>query len=682
MPLRDLRADELGELIESGKLQTQGGLPGVGGFITRWLAKNLSANPREAKAFLERQGYKVTAATSGSKLNFLIEKPSDPGFGQRVLDPAGFDIQDLTDITTDILSGIAVGLGITAGASLGATGGSAVPGPGTIGGGLIGGAAGGAFAGGAAETARQSLGVLAGVNQQADVGQIAAATTGGGLAAPTGAVASKVGGAVITGTLRAGKKLATGGLNLTQNLLARLIGVTEDQFKAATRNPKAAADLIAEKSPRINDILERVQGFLFKNNIDKMPEFHAINKLLEKGRPINMRPLIDQLMGVGRKSPVGPLEKAAAKEGRDFAEDLAVRLTGESGKKGIAAARNTTVTSKQAMEIKRLMQAEADFSGRPGDDPASKMFKNISRQWQQRVVSGLPSSAMRAEFHKLNGVATKIGIGQGGVPSLIKGHGLAEKMDIRNELNRSIGEFKKGGQENFLRQIFNMGKSKERRLLERFDKEFGDEFQALYKTEARLTENLQTAAIADRFASDAPQLTAMGKFRGVSLGGGAGAAIGGSVGGLPGAAAGGGVGAVAGFAAATPKGGIRLGRAAARGGESLRNLVRSGGQAAQRATPFTNQVNRFAAAFALQPSHDTEQERAFPKTAPVGIADDQATFLRGVQDRVNAIPNLTAEQRQQVATEILGQRGQLQPPSPPSLTPSHQVGNGQGSNNN
>jgi len=691
MALRDLRADELGDLLESGKLQTKGGLPGIGGFITRWLAKNLSSNPKQARLFLERQGYKVTAATSGSKLNFLIEKPSDPGFGQRVLDPAGFDMQDLTDIAGDVLRVVAEGLGITAGATLGATAGTAAGPGGTVGGGLLGGAAGGAFVGGAFETGRQSLGVLAGVNQEADLGRIAAETTAAGLAAPTGAVASKVGGAVVRGALRAGKKLSVGGLNLTQNLMARLIGVTEDQFKAATRNPKVAAELIAEKSPRINDILERLRGFLFKNNIDRMPEFHAINKLLDNGRPVNMASLIDQLMGVGQKSPVGPLQKAAAKEGRDFAEDLAVRLTGASGEKGIALARNTNVTSRQAMEFKRLLQAEADFSGRPSDDPASKFFKTLARQWQNKVVAGLSNSAMRAEFRRLNGVATKIGFGPGGVPTTVKGHGLAEKMAIRNELNRKITEFKSGGQENFLKNVFNAGKSDDRALIQRFDKEFGDEFQALYKTEARLTENLQTAAIADRFASDAPPLTAMGKFRGVSLGTGAlgGAGLGGAVGGPVGGAVGGVAGAVAGFAAASPKGGVRIGRGAMRAGEGLRRLVRSGGQAAQRATPFTNQVNRFAAAFALQPSHQPEQERAFPKTAPIGIADDQATFLKGVQDRVNAIPNLTAAQRQQVATEILNQRGQIEPPAPPKLppsipvlAPSHKVDNGQGRNNN
>ena len=69
--LRDLKAGELHELIETGKLPTQGGLPGISGFITRWLAKNLSASPKEAKDFLERQGFTVQQATDKGKLQFL-----------------------------------------------------------------------------------------------------------------------------------------------------------------------------------------------------------------------------------------------------------------------------------------------------------------------------------------------------------------------------------------------------------------------------------------------------------------------------------------------------------------------------------------------------------------------------------------------------------------------------------
>jgi len=95
---------------------------------SRALIMNLSSSPEVGRRYLERQGFEAHIYGPGYK--YAIRKPGEKEF--RTLDPAGFDIQDITDIGGDISSIGAVGLG----AGLGAGGG---PG-GMAGGGALGGA--------------------------------------------------------------------------------------------------------------------------------------------------------------------------------------------------------------------------------------------------------------------------------------------------------------------------------------------------------------------------------------------------------------------------------------------------------------------------------------------------------------------------------------------------------------
>jgi len=329
-----------------------------------------------------------------------------------------------------------------------------------------------------------------------------------------------------------------------------------------------------------------------------------------------------------------------------------------------------------ANRMKQRLQKLADFSGGPEEDALNEILKNGARSLRLSIQGSLPDSASRREFKRLFGAATKQVINPvTGRPELKAGGGIVEKTAIVNSLLKRIGEFKAGGQENFLRSIFNEGKSQERRLLERFNTQFGSEFRQLFGTEASVLENLQVGNIAARFSSDAPQLTAMGKFRGVSIGAGVGSTVGATVGGLggglPGAAVGGAagglVGGVGGFAAATPKGGIGLGRAAIRGAAALEGPLQRGGAnlAAQEAAgPIGSRIATGAAAAGQLISRQQGPQSFEAEVGGPPATQDMASQIAA---EVNALPGLAGEQRFNEFNSRMKEfiASQQPPPAPP-----------------
>lgn len=377
---------------------------------------------------------------------------------------------------------------------------------------------------------------------------------------------------------------------------------------------------------------------------------------MEGARPVKIRGMFRELLGMAKKGRFVAIDKVgtstATKKGVELAEEFAFALT---GKRSIIGASSMRVPAVVANRMKQRLQKLATFGGGPEEDALNEILKNGARSLRLSIQGSLPDSASRREFKRLFGAATKQAINPvTSRPELKAGSGIIEKQDIVNTMLKRIGEYKAGGQETFLRSIFNEGKSQERRLLERFNTQFGQEFRTLFGTEASVLENLQVGNIAARFSSDAPQLTAMGQFRGVSIGSRVGVAVGGGVGGLaagglaggvPGAVVGGTVGAVGGFAAATPKGGIGLGRAAIRGAAALEGPLQRGGTglAAQEAAgPIGGGIAR-GAATAGQLISRQQGPQSFE--AEVGGPPATQDMASQIAAEVNAMPGLTGEQR-------------------------------------
>jgi hypothetical protein len=138
---------------------------------------NVSASPATAKRYLESKGFEVIER-GGYDLS--IRRPGGPWY---VLDPAGFDWQDVTDIGGDIATGVGAAAGATAAIP------ASVTGPGAIAAGM-GGAALGA---GGVESLKQGLGGMLGLPATAGeaLGAVSREAAFGAASVPIGKVISK-----------------------------------------------------------------------------------------------------------------------------------------------------------------------------------------------------------------------------------------------------------------------------------------------------------------------------------------------------------------------------------------------------------------------------------------------------------------------------------------------------------
>lgn len=206
-------ADDNGKMID----EAHPALSGMKGFKTRFVYKNLSADPEAGFNYLQKQYPDMNFKKHGDEV--LLKRPEETQW--RKLDPSGFDLEDITDVGSDIVSGVAETVAGIGGGVLGGLGGTAVaPGVGTVAGGLAGAsAASGATAAGV-EALRQKFGQAAGIDQQFDPGQVKTAAmfgAGAPLLFGTGAAGKHVAKAGAKGlgkyfTEKAGEKLAARGI--------------------------------------------------------------------------------------------------------------------------------------------------------------------------------------------------------------------------------------------------------------------------------------------------------------------------------------------------------------------------------------------------------------------------------------------------------------------------------------
>lgn len=280
-------------------------------FGERLTLKNLAADPEAAKNYLSGLGYEVRKLGEG--FNFAVRKGTAGPW--KVVDPAGFDFEDFSDLIGDAIFGV----GGTALAAVGS-----VLGPlGTVAGAAVGSAA--------TEAGRIALGKMAGINQDIKAKNLVAA----GAAGAVGAVAVPVVSGLFRGVSRAARFAGREGVLPIMTRIGKVkrsaaVPATSIQM-ARTKIPGSGP--IDSPAESVNAFLkvirgERVGRNRFEGGVMSapLPETAAINNVLDdltlQDVTVNLRPHIQPILDLIPKKVV-----KAGKMGAGFAPSRAAATT-------------------------------------------------------------------------------------------------------------------------------------------------------------------------------------------------------------------------------------------------------------------------------------------------------------------------------------------------------------------
>lgn len=573
---RDLKPDEVSQLIDEGYILNEAGAD----LLTRWLTKTFSANPQEAAAFLKRRGFQVMPGENGE---IAIRNPNlDTVLGAdnnqwKVLDPkGGFEWADAVDVAYDVfISGPLIGAatlgGAGAGAAVGALGGPVGAAVGAGAGAMAGGGSGSA----AAETIRQKIGKGLGVNINEDPQAVEQA-------AKVGTVLPTVGGAILRlaakfpkALLQAGRFANKKAAALSRNILSKVAGTSEEEITTVAGSQALTKRVLKEQASPAIELLDRMRGTIatLRDKANLFPETREMASILEKARPVPLRGLM-KILKQERISPVGK-ERVAVRSARQMAEQIAHKY----GFKDANEAALGSVTAKEAQEIKRTLQDQVAF-GKFEDKFIETILKRAQGSLRSRIVQSIPTSQARSRYQALNGYGSFTD-SQG---RFNYGKGQVGKMEALNELEKRLGEHKKTGTaETFIESVTKGGRNQDRRLVEQFDRLFGTKF----------VEEGQATRLVKKFSGDVPRITATGMILGV----GPGAAVGGAIGGAPGAV----TGAGAGLMLATPKGAAGGARLVTKTEEAVRGIIRTSGRSLGKVERRVRPISDYLADHGITP---------------------------------------------------------------------------------
>lgn len=341
-------------------------------FKERAVAKNLANSPEAQVAYLRLQHPELQIKVQGDQV--IAKGPNESQY--KVLDPQGFDIQDITDVGYDVASGVGTGAATAAGgvAGAGAGGVGAIPGAAIAGSGTA----------MYLDDLRQKLGRDMGIPQSTDWGQIGRQGIAGA-ASPvvfgTGASASKM--------LQAGvapetqRSLLTRGVQKIAPKFAEAVsGVPESAIKTQYSSGK---DVAALKETGITDLAENAYQTLReglakkKNQVGKLLE----QEIVKSPRPVDIsgaKASIDaqimKLEGSALSKNPEVLEKIS--ELKDARQKMFGQVTGQD-EAGNAIVQDMPdfVDAKTAFELQELLKQSGDLGrikgglkGRFGDSTA------------------------------------------------------------------------------------------------------------------------------------------------------------------------------------------------------------------------------------------------------------------------------------------------------------------------
>lgn len=641
MATRDLTPEEVSQLIDQGVILNE---PGAG-LLIRVMAKWFSANPQQAKEFLERRGFEVKETDRKGKLQFairhrtlssLVGENDNPW---KVLDPKGFDFGDLADIAFDIfVVGPVIAAGTAGGAIIGAGaglfGGPAAPATSPAGA-VVGAAVGGGIGAAGIEATRQLAGGVLGVNTQADLDRVATAGVLGAVLPGLGQRLASFPQALLKFAKFANRKVG----NIGRNLAARVAGSSEEQITTAAANAQRTARIISETETPAIGLLDKMRGRIqtLKLPQNRFPESVEMDSLLEKARPIPVKGLL-QILLQRNIQPVGN-QRVGVRSARRIAQEIAQKFGFESPE--LAAGRALPrdpftgrmlprqvghINAQQAQEIKQILQSQIDFSGRPGEKFLNRVLKQAQGNLRNRILASLPSTQARARYKSLNGFSSFTDTNG----KFHFGKGVVGKMQALNELNKRVGEHKIAGTaETFLKAVTGSGRTQERRLVEQFDSLFGSNF---------IEEGTITRLATKPFGRDAPKITATGQFFGTAPG-----AAGGFL--LTGTPEGAAAGALVGFAAATPKSMLRTARGLTVLEQTTRRGIRRAGRGLQRVEPIQDFIGRFSGPTAAALASKEREFSQLQLEPAETLTDTQRSGALSLVEEINAMPGLTGLER-------------------------------------
>jgi hypothetical protein len=268
-------------------------------FGQRFVAKNLANSPESQIAYLKSKNPNLEVSSMQGQV--VVRNKGEPW---KVLDPSGFDAQDITDVGYDIGAGVGTGAATAAGGLAGAP-----LGPGAL---VTAGGAGAAAAGGL-EGLRQKLGQYMGVPQEVDYGQVktqAAFGAASPLVFGTGAGAGQIAAKALASKLPAEaikqsqRGLVSKGVegyfkNVLPKVGEMVSGVPAEAIRTYGKNPKAVNDLtesgimdittaahdkirtgLAEAKSKVGQRLEQEVGVL--TNADGTPRTVNIGRAREE----------------------------------------------------------------------------------------------------------------------------------------------------------------------------------------------------------------------------------------------------------------------------------------------------------------------------------------------------------------------------------------------------------------
>lgn len=359
----------------------------------RTLVKNWASDPAKAREVLEGMGYDVMPwGNHVAKMQFAVRPRGKSGVW-KVLDPDGFDWQDLLDFGGDMLSGAYTTIAAMLAAPAAAAAGVPTGGAGAL---AVESAAVGAGSA-AGEFARESVGEMSGLTNNIKAGNVktagvigAAAPVVTKLAAP---VLRPVGRALAYGFERSGAEIRYAAARIVGAKIPP--GMSRQEVIDALMNPAGKKIVpLGEQAKALYNVMMNPKGGLLN---ETWPEVQRVNAMLAHAKEANavmdFMPVIDNLEKMAKAEGAGMVERRAL--GRSGALDDAFRAVRE----------NPAFTPDEAMlaqnpELRAAVEArDAEFMGDfrqraltttdlPRKNEALKKWEAISKRGAETAAEG------------------------------------------------------------------------------------------------------------------------------------------------------------------------------------------------------------------------------------------------------------------------------------------------------
>jgi len=369
---------------------------GVSGF-QRFTAKNLTKNPEIAQAYLEKIGYEVRPYGDG--FNFAVRPKNGRGSTPwKVVDPDGFDPQDLLDFASDAISigaqsiaAVAVSPSLAAGPAGMATEAAAVGGTAAV-----------------MEGARQAAGAAAGVPSNLSVSQIGIAGAGGAVSVPVGRGLSGAAGAVgrAVGRMARGVGARFAGIEGSRALPGADALLDAAEWSVAhpgqlMRTPEQAAEIVRDA----------VKAIAKRPFPEKQAAMALAGQAAQAGHTLNVRPLVDSIQAemamptayrsvpnVAKQVAVARTPELQVKHAVDpglqqSLEDVMATVYALVGNDSLAA-----LPLDRAVLIKNYLQQVARQKGAYMQTPPGRAFRDLTTNAARELKEQIETAMTNAGF--------------------------------------------------------------------------------------------------------------------------------------------------------------------------------------------------------------------------------------------------------------------------------------------